>query len=72
MQSLVRKKNPKACPNDGFMEHLLCLEDKIHGKRSMALKRKKPLAKHCPECGDAVGISDESLAVHLKMKHGDS
>eukprot|EP00803_Ostreobium_quekettii_P002330 evm.model.scf_303EXC.1 EVM.evm.TU.scf_303EXC.1 scf_303EXC:1395-14605(+) len=63
-------RQPKACPNPGFMQRLLDLDERLNGKRSLKVKKKKPEAKVCPLCSEAVGISEESLMVHMRSKHG--
>jgi atypical dual specificity phosphatase len=36
------------------------------------VKKTKPEPRVCPVCGDKVGISLQSLSVHLRTKHGDA
>ena len=38
----------------------------------MQLKKTKPEPRICPVCGDKVGISLQSLAVHIRTKHHDA
>ncbi|GMH39416.1 hypothetical protein BSKO_07314 [Bryopsis sp. KO-2023] len=66
----VKLHRPEASPNSGFMDRLLVLDEQMHGARSMVVKSRKPKAKLCPLCGQSVGISEKSLMVHLKTKHG--
>lgn len=71
VRSAVR---PAACPNAGFMEALLALEERLSGRRSFAKahalgKRGKPAARVCPVCNAAVGVSSDSLAVHMARRH---
>lgn len=33
-------------------------------------KKTKPEPRMCPVCGENVGISLQSLAVHVRIKHG--
>ena len=38
----------------------------------MQLKKTKPEPRICPVCGDKVGISLQSLAVHIRTKHHEA
>lgn len=33
------------------------------------MKKTKPEPRACPECGEKVGLSAESVRVHLRLKH---
>jgi hypothetical protein len=33
------------------------------------VKKTKPAPKMCPECNDVVGLSNESVRLHLRLKH---
>jgi hypothetical protein len=37
----------------------------------MQLKKTKPEPRVCPVCSDKVGISLQSLSVHIRTKHSD-
>lgn len=66
---------PTACPNAGFMAALVELQAALGGGRdppvldSSLCKRGKPAPRLCPLCGDAAGVSSESLAVHMRARH---
>eukprot|EP00775_Hariotina_reticulata_P011736 gene11736-11881_t len=73
----LRSVRPAACPNAGFMNQLMLLDQQLHGVNSMAeaaaaglLARAKPEARVCSICGAAVGLSYASLLQHTKRKHG--
>lgn len=68
----LQTHRPEAAPNAGYMAALLILEEQLHGKQTVKLKRTKPELKMCPECGEKVGLSEQSLKVHLKLKHPHS
>ena len=36
---------------------------------TMQVKKTKPELRICPVCGDKVGISLQSLSVHIRTKH---
>ena len=38
----------------------------------MQLKKTKPEPRICPVCGDKVGISLQSLSVHVRTKHHEA
>lgn len=69
----LRSSRPVACPNAGFMARLLSYERQLYGSNSYVppqqLKKAKPEPVTCPVCGQAVGISSASLAVHMKRAH---
>jgi hypothetical protein len=65
----LQTHRPEAAPNAGYMAALLMLEEQLHGKQTVKLKRTKPEPRVCPECGEKVGLSEQSLKVHLKLKH---
>jgi hypothetical protein len=72
-----RAVRPAAAPNPGFMAALLELEVALRGASSLGPgdllgKRGKPAPRMCPLCGDAVGVSASSLAVHLRSRHKES
>jgi hypothetical protein len=55
------------------MAQLLALDKQLHGSCSMPsapLRRGKPRARACPLCQQQVGVSEASLALHMKTKHG--
>eukprot|EP00891_Asterochloris_glomerata_P005711 jgi/Astpho2/5711/e_gw1.00079.125.1_t len=66
---LVQKARPSANPNAGFMTQLLRLEQKLHGRKTVKVKRTKPEPQVCSVCGDIVGISAASLSVHMRKQH---
>ena len=37
----------------------------------MQVRRTKPEPRLCPECGEKVGLSEQSVRVHLRLKHAD-
>lgn len=65
----LQSYRPEAAPNAGYMAALIRLEEELHGKQTVTVKRTKPEPKQCPECGEKVGLSEQSLTVHLKLKH---
>lgn len=70
-----RHQQPAASPNAGFMRQLIALDQRLHGACSLAgvpLRRGKPHARVCEVCRQQVGVSDASLALHLRLKHGSS
>lgn len=70
-----REIQPKASPNAGFMQQLMQLDKTLHGTCSLtsssSFKRGKPEPRVCEVCGMAVGVSQKSLDVHMKTRHGD-
>ena len=44
---------------------------KRHSMRCMQVKKTKPELRICPVCEDKVGISLQSLLVHIRTKHHD-
>jgi predicted protein tyrosine phosphatase len=65
----LQGQRPQAAPNAGYMAALLRLEEDLFGKQTVKVKRTKPESRVCPECGDKVGLSEQSLQVHLRLKH---
>jgi len=65
----LQRHRPQAAPNAGYMAALIALEDELFGTQTVKVKKTKPEPKKCPECGDKVGLSVESVWVHLKLKH---
>jgi hypothetical protein len=64
---------PQASPNAGFMAALARLDEQLHGAASLQVARsRRPQALSCPECGQAVGLSQLSLRHHLRSKHPGS
>ena len=53
----------------GFMGRLGALEERLRGSQSVRVKRTKPEPRTCPQCGVVVGLSQQSLLVHLRTKH---
>ena len=72
--ALVQRSRPNAAPNAGYMRALCRLEERTCGSKSRVdkLKRPKPEALVCPQCGEVVGISRSTLAFHLSRKHNIS
>jgi len=70
---LVQRSRPSAAPNAGYIGALCRLEERTCGSKSRinGVKRPKPEALVCPECGDVVGISRSTLAFHLSTKHNN-
>lgn len=68
--SLVTAAKPDAAPNAGFMAQLTTLERELFGVATVRVKRTKPETRVCPVCGDKVGISKQSLQLHLRKHHG--
>lgn len=74
---LHRKARPEAQPNAGFMSQLQQLEVHVFGCTSVlhaqdATLRSKPQARTCPCCGDIIGVSEQSLAVHMRKYHNNA
>lgn len=71
---LVQQARPSAAPNAGYMRALGRLEEQTCGSKSRVekLKKPKPEALECPECGEVVGISQKTLAFHLARKHNQT
>ena len=67
--NFLLEKRPQASPNPGYLEQLTALEAELFGKKTVKVKSKKPEPKRCPECGDKIGLSAESVRVHLRLKH---
>ncbi|DBA96975.1 TPA: hypothetical protein ACH3X1_001299 [Trebouxia sp. C0004] len=67
----VTQHRPCASPNAGFMTQLLKLEQKLHGKKTVKVKRTKPDPRVCSICHEVVGVSAASLSVHVKKQHPD-
>lgn len=69
--TLVQKARPQAAPNAGYMNSLGQLEEKIHGKKTIKVRKTKPDPLICDICGAIVGLSQKTLQVHMKSKHSD-
>ncbi|KAL3152607.1 hypothetical protein ABBQ32_001625 [Trebouxia sp. C0010 RCD-2024] len=67
--TFVTEHRPCASPNAGFMTQLLTLEEKLHGKKTVKVKRTKPDPRVCSICHGVVGVSAASLSVHMKKQH---
>lgn len=70
--AFVKSRRPQARPNAGFLKQLLQLELATLGSNSMGLEdlpKGKPKMRSCDICGQAVGLTEESLAKHKLMKH---
>jgi atypical dual specificity phosphatase len=69
---LMRAAHPPAAPNRGYMAALGALEEELFGETTVPpdrVRRTKPEPRACPECGAVVGLSAESVAVHMRLKH---
>jgi atypical dual specificity phosphatase len=60
---------PQAAPNAGYLQQLSALEAELFGTQTVKIKKTKPAPRKCPECGDVIGLSAESVRVHLRLKH---
>ncbi|CAL8468092.1 g7631 [Coccomyxa elongata] len=67
----VTAARPQVSPNAGFMARLIRLEESLHGTKTVKLKKTKPEPRVCPVCSEKVGISLQSLSVHIRTKHND-
>lgn len=67
--NLVQRARPQAAPNAGYMNSLGYLEEKVHGKKTIKVRKTKPDPLICNVCGMAVGLSQKTLKVHMKSKH---
>ncbi|KDD73181.1 hypothetical protein H632_c2452p0, partial [Helicosporidium sp. ATCC 50920] len=65
----VERVHHAVAPNAGYMLELLRLEEKLLGRRTVKVRKTKPAMRRCPECRESVGISAESVLVHLRTKH---
>ena len=66
----MHEERPNAAPNAGYMKALGLLEEEIHGTKSeLKVKKARPLLRLCPECLEKVGLSQESVSIHLRLKH---
>lgn len=68
MEFLLEKR-PQAAPNAGYLQQLSALEAELLGTQTLKVKKTKPEPKKCPECGHSIGLSAESVRVHIKLKH---
>ena len=69
---LVQRARPQAAPNAGYMNALGQLEEKVHGKKTVKVRKCKPEPLTCKLCGVVVGLSRKTLEVHMKQKHQDT
>jgi predicted protein tyrosine phosphatase len=69
---LVQQARPQAAPNAGYMNALGQLEEKVHGKKTVKVRKCKPEPLTCNVCGMVVGLSRKTLKVHMKLKHQDT
>ena len=65
----LHERRPQAAPNAGYLQQLAALEAKLFGTQTVKVKKTKPEPKCCPECGDRIGLSMDSVRVHLRLKH---
>ncbi|KAL4432560.1 hypothetical protein ABPG77_000497 [Micractinium sp. CCAP 211/92] len=65
----LRRMRPEAAPNAGYLAALLRLEEGLFGRQTVKMKKTKPEPRSCPVCGDKVGLSADSVRVHLRLKH---
>ncbi|KAK9816445.1 hypothetical protein WJX72_000348 [[Myrmecia] bisecta] len=68
----VSRHRPEVSPNAGFMAKLLELDQKLHGKKTVKVKKTKPDPQVCPICEEKVGISLQSLVFHMKKHHPEA
>jgi predicted protein tyrosine phosphatase len=66
---LLQERRPEAAPNAGYMQQLAELEGELFGTQTVKVKKTKPEPKRCPECGEKIGLSAESVRVHIRLKH---
>eukprot|EP00850_Spirogloea_muscicola_P006930 SM000034S12684 [mRNA] locus=s34:143615:148130:- [translate_table: standard] len=70
--SEVRAAHPRALPNDGFMRKLVELDRTLHsGTASMEWRDRRPTVQVCPWCTRDIGMSSDSLRVHIRRSHPD-
>jgi hypothetical protein len=69
--NLVQQARPQAAPNASYINSLGYLEEKVHGKKTIKVRKTKPDPLICAVCGMAVGLSQKTLQVHMKSKHPD-
>ncbi|KAK9822629.1 hypothetical protein WJX81_000355 [Elliptochloris bilobata] len=67
---MVAAQRPGISPNAGFMGRLGALEERLRGSQTVRVKRTKPEPRTCPQCGVVAGVSQQSLLVHMRTKHG--
>ncbi|KAL4436854.1 hypothetical protein ABPG75_003993 [Micractinium tetrahymenae] len=65
----LRRMRPEAAPNAGYLAALLRLEEGLFGRQTVKMKKTKPEPRSCPVCGEKVGLSADSVRVHLRLKH---
>ncbi len=65
----LHEHRPQAAPNAGYLQQLSALEAQLFGTQTVKVKKTKPAPRKCPECGDTIGLSAESVRVHLRLKH---
>ncbi|KAG7668281.1 hypothetical protein Ndes2526B_g00995 [Nannochloris sp. 'desiccata'] len=65
----LHDRRPQAAPNAGYLQQLSALEAELFGTQTVKVKKTKPAPRKCPECGDTIGLSAESVRVHLRLKH---
>jgi len=65
----LHDRRPQAAPNAGYLQQLSVLEAGLFGTQTVKVKKTKPAPRKCPECGDVIGLSAESVRVHLRLKH---
>jgi predicted protein tyrosine phosphatase len=65
----LHDRRPQAAPNAGYLQQLSALEAELFGTQTVKVKKTKPAPRKCPECGDTIGLSAESVKVHLRLKH---
>ncbi|KAI3425893.1 hypothetical protein D9Q98_007866 [Chlorella vulgaris] len=65
----LQKARPEAAPNAGYLAALLWLEEELFGRQTVKMKKTKPEPRVCPECGEKVGLSADSVRVHIRFKH---
>lgn len=69
--TLVQQARPQAAPNAGYMNALVQLEERVHGKKTIKVRKTKPEPLTCQKCGVVVGLSQKTLQCHMRAKHPD-
>lgn len=67
--TFLHEYRPQAALNAGYMEALSRLEERLFGTQTVRIKKTKPPLKRCPVCGYKIGLSTETVKLHLRRKH---
>jgi len=72
----MRRMRPKTVGNltasfhsTTALQALVELDEKLHGKASMSVSRRRPVVQKCPVCGKPGGFSITSLQQHFHRAH---